>query len=97
MQGFIHVRIPLPVRRLVTMLPSFIVIIAGWEPTRILVLSQVLLSFGIALALVPLLIFTGNRELMGDMVNTRLMHNTGKAIVVVVVALNLYLLVSMIL
>ncbi|MFK8259960.1 Nramp family divalent metal transporter [Erwinia sp. AnSW2-5] len=95
MQGFIRFHIPLLVRRVVTMLPSFIVIMAGWEPTRILVMSQVLLSFGIALALVPLLAFTGNRELMGDMVNSRLMQNIGRAIVVVVVVLNGYLLVSM--
>jgi len=95
MQGFIHFHIPLWVRRVVTMLPSFVVIMLGWDPTQILVMSQVLLSFGIALALVPLLAFTGNRELMGDMVNSRLMQNSGKAIVVVVVALNIYLLVGM--
>lgn len=95
MQGFIHVHIPLLVRRVITMLPSFIVIMAGWEPTRILVMSEVLLSFGIALALVPLLIFTGNRELMGDLVNSRKMQWVGKVIVVIVVALNLYLLVAM--
>ncbi|WNN43224.1 MULTISPECIES: Nramp family divalent metal transporter [Winslowiella] len=95
MQGFIRFHIPLWIRRVVTMLPSFIVIMAGWDPTRILVMSQVLLSFGIALALVPLLAFTGNRELMGDMVNSRLMQNTGKVIVLLVVALNLYLLVGM--
>ena len=96
MQGFIHVRIPLLVRRVVTMLPSFIVILAGWEPTRILVMSQVLLSFGIALALIPLLSFTGNRELMGELVNSRLMQAAGKIIVAIVVALNFYLLISMV-
>lgn len=95
MQGFIHFHIPLWVRRLITMLPSFIVILAGWDPTRILVMSQVLLSFGIALALAPLLAFTGNRELMGDMVNSRLMQNSGRMIVVLVVSLNIYLLVGM--
>lgn len=94
MQGFIRFHIPLWVRRLVTMLPSFIVIMAGWDPTRILVMSQVLLSFGIALALIPLLTFTGNRELMGDLTNTRLMQNAGRLIVVLVIALNLYLLVG---
>ena len=94
MQGFIRFHIPLWVRRLVTMLPSFIVIMAGWDPTRILVMSQVLLSFGIALALVPLLSFTGNRDIMGEMVNSRLMQNAGRAIVVLVVALNAYLLVG---
>jgi manganese transport protein len=60
MQGFIRFHIPLWFRRAVTMLPSFIVILMGLDPTRILVMSQVLLSFGIALALVPLLIFTSN-------------------------------------
>ncbi len=94
MQGFIRFHIPLWVRRLVTILPSFIVIMAGWDPTRILVMSQVLLSFGIALALVPLLSFTGNLDIMGEMVNSRLMQNAGHAIVVLVVALNGYLLVG---
>lgn len=92
MQGFVRVRIPLLVRRVVTMLPSFVVIMIGLDPTRILVLSQVLLSFGIALALVPLLAFTGNRGLMGKMVNTPLIQTLGWSIVAVVVALNLYLL-----
>ena len=95
MQGFIHFHIPLLLRRVITMLPSFLVIMAGWEPTRILVMSQVLLSFGIALALIPLLAFTGNRELMGSMVNSRLMQNTGRLIVVIVLALNAYLLLDM--
>jgi manganese transport protein len=95
MQGFIRFHIPLWVRRTVTMLPSFIVIWAGWDPTRILIFSQVLLSFGIALALIPLLSFTGNREIMGDeMVNSRLMQNAGRLIVLLVVALNIYLLVG---
>jgi manganese transport protein len=95
MQGFIRFHIPLWVRRTVTMLPSFIVIWAGWDPTRILVMSQVLLSFGIALALIPLLAFTGNRELMGDeMVNSRLMQLTGWVIVALVITLNIYLLVG---
>lgn len=95
MQGFIRFTIPLWVRRVVTMMPSFIVIIAGWDPTRILVMSQVVLSFGIALALVPLLSFTGNRQLMGEMVNSALMQNIGRVIVVLVVLLNLWLLYGM--
>ncbi|HGM5490307.1 TPA: Nramp family divalent metal transporter [Serratia fonticola] len=94
MQGFVRFYIPIWVRRVVTMMPSFIVIMLGMDATRILVLSQVLLSFGIALALVPLLAFTGNRELMGDMANSRLIQNLGKLIVLVVVGLNGYLLVS---
>ncbi|MGL5389369.1 MAG: Nramp family divalent metal transporter [Serratia sp. (in: enterobacteria)] len=94
MQGFVRFYIPIWVRRVITMMPSFIVIMLGMDATRILVLSQVLLSFGIALALVPLLAFTGNRELMGEMVNSRLIQNVGKLIVLVVVGLNGYLLVS---
>ncbi|WP_346825792.1 Nramp family divalent metal transporter [Serratia inhibens] len=97
MQGFVRFYIPLWVRRGVTMLPSFIVIMLGMDATRILVLSQVLLSFGIALALVPLLSFTGNRELMGEMVNSRSIQALGKLIVLVVVGLNGYLLVSSVL
>lgn len=94
MQGFIHVRIALWVRRSVTMLPSFVVILCGMDATRILIISQVFLSFGIALALIPLLSFTGNRQLMGDMVNSPVMHNIGRIIVLMVVSLNLYLVIS---
>ena len=94
MQGFIRFHIPLWVRRTVTMLPSFIVILMGLDPTRILVMSQVLLSFGIALALVPLLIFTSDSKLMGDLVNSKRVKQTGWVIVVLVVALNIWLLVG---
>jgi manganese transport protein len=94
MQGFIRFHIPLWFRRAVTMLPSFIVIMLGLDPTRILVMSQVLLSFGIALALVPLLRFTSDANLMGDLVNTRLVKRAGWVIVALVVALNGWLLVG---
>src|SRR5256885_11050411 len=69
MQGFIRRRIPVWVRRLVTMLPALIVIGIGADPSRTLVLSQVVLSFGIPFALIPLVIFTGKREIMGPLVN----------------------------
>lgn len=94
MQGFIHFHIPLWFRRLITMLPSFVVILMGLDPTRILVMSQVLLSFGIALALVPLLIFTSNGALMGDLVNSKNVKIAGWIIVALVVALNGWLLVG---
>ena len=94
MQGFIRFHIPLWFRRLITMLPSFVVILMGLDPTRILVMSQVLLSFGIALALVPLLIFTSSNALMGDLVNSRWVKSTGWVIVLLVVALNGWLLVG---
>ncbi|MGE4800433.1 Nramp family divalent metal transporter [Yersinia hibernica] len=95
MQGFVRFYIPIWLRRSVTMLPSFIVILMGMDATRILVMSQVLLSFGIALALVPLLAFTGNKELMGDMTNSKLIQVLGQLIVLVVIGLNAYLLISL--
>lgn len=95
MQGFVHFNIPLWLRRTVTMLPSFIVILMGLDPTRILVMSQVLLSFGIALALVPLLMFTSNKALMGELVNTTLVRRAGWIIVLLVGGLNLWLLAGM--
>lgn len=94
MQGFVHFHIPLLLLRVITMLPSFVVIMLGLDPTRILVMSQVLLSFGIALALVPLLVFTGNRQLMNELVNTPLIKTLGWLIVAVVVTLNIYLLIG---
>ncbi|MGC6389864.1 Nramp family divalent metal transporter [Ewingella sp. S1.OA.A_B6] len=95
MQGFVKFYIPIWVRRTVTMLPSFIVILMGLDATRILVMSQVLLSFGIALALLPLLAFTGNRDLMGDMVNSKTIQWAGRLIVLIVISLNFYLLIGM--
>jgi manganese transport protein len=94
MQGFIRFHIPLWFRRAVTMLPSFVVIFMGLDPTRILVMSQVLLSFGIALALVPLLRFTSDAKLMGDLVNSLWVKRTGWVIVALVVTLNGWLLVG---
>jgi manganese transport protein len=69
MAGFIRVRIPLLLRRAITMLPAIAVLAAGMSPTGVLVLSQVVLSFGIPLALVPLVMLTGRREVMGMHVN----------------------------
>ena len=60
MQGFLHYHIPVWVRRLITMLPSLVVIAVGLDPTRTLVLSQVVLSFGLPFAIVPLVMFTSN-------------------------------------
>ncbi|AKC60652.1 Nramp family divalent metal transporter [Blochmannia endosymbiont of Camponotus (Colobopsis) obliquus] len=94
MQGFVHFNIPLLLRRVITMLPSFMVILFGINPTHILVTSQVLLSFGIALALVPLLIFTGNVRLMDDMVNSSFIKVLGWSITIIVVILNIYLLIG---
>jgi manganese transport protein len=94
MQGFIHRQIPIFARRAITMIPALIVIGVGFSPTRALVLSQVFLSFGIPFALIPLLFFTGNRTLMGTLVNRRPMMLAAGLVTVVIVALNVYLLMT---
>ncbi|HEY4224182.1 MAG TPA: Nramp family divalent metal transporter [Pseudolysinimonas sp.] len=69
MQGLLHARVPLVARRLVTLIPALIVLALGFDPTRALVLSQVVLSFGIPFALVPLVRYTARRSLLGDATN----------------------------
>ena len=69
MQGFIHRTIPLAIRRGVTMAPALIVLAIGVDPSRALVISQVVLSFGIPFALVPLLLVCRDRNVMGPLVN----------------------------
>ncbi len=92
MQGFLRRHIPVWVRRLVTMLPSLVVIAAGTDPTRTLVISQVLLSFGLPFAIVPLVWFTSRRAIMGELVNRPAVTALAAAIAALVVALNLLLL-----
>jgi manganese transport protein len=92
MQGFLHRQIPIWVRRLVTMLPSLVVITIGLDPTRTLVLSQVVLSFGIPFALVPLILFTRRADLMGVLVNHRLTTAIASAVAGVIILLNVFLL-----
>ncbi len=92
MQGFIHRKIPMWVRRLGTMLPSFIVIGMRLEPTRTLVLSQVVLSFGLPFAIIPLVFFTARRDIMGGLANHRLTTILASLVALVIVALNLFLL-----
>jgi manganese transport protein len=92
MQGFINRRIKLFVRRLITMAPALVVLAIGVNTTDALVVSQVVLSFGIPFALVPLIILTRRRDVMGTMVNRR--HTTVVAGIVaaLIIALNLFLL-----
>lgn len=94
MQGFLHWEIPVWVRRLVTMVPSMIVISIGLDPSRTLVISQVLLSFGLPFAVIPLVIFTSSKKIMGKLVNRKITVFFAWAIAAVIVALNLYLLYS---
>ena len=79
MAGFINVRIPVFVRRAVTMLPALVILAVGVNPTGALVLSQVLLSFGIPFALVPLVVLTGRRDVMGAFANGRLADDRRRA------------------
>ncbi|WP_171027673.1 Nramp family divalent metal transporter [Photobacterium damselae] len=95
MQGFVHFKIPMWVRRSVTMIPSFIVIGLGLDTTQILVMSQVVLSFGIALAIIPLLMFTNSEHLMEEFKNTKTVNILGVVIVTLVLALNGYLMVTL--
>jgi manganese transport protein len=94
MQGFLHRQIPVWIRRLVTMVPSLIVILIGLDPTRTLVISQVVLSFGLPFAIIPLVLFTRRRDLMGVLVNRRLTTIFAAVIAALIVALNIYLLVQ---
>ena len=94
MQGFIHRQIPVTVRRLVTMVPAFVVIAIGVDPSRTLVLSQVVLSFGIPFALIPLVIFTARSDVMGQLVNRRLTTVAASSVTALIVALNIFLLLQ---
>lgn len=92
MQGFIKRRIPLYLRRFITMMPPLVIIALGVNPTKALVISQVVLSFGIAFALIPLIIFTSNRRLMGSLVNHRITTIFAWLVAVLIISLNLFLL-----
>jgi len=95
MQGFLHRQIPIWIRRLVTMIPALVVIALGLDPTRTLVISQVVLSFGLPFALVPLVIFTRRRDVMGGLANHRLTTVLAAAVTAVIIALNLFLISRM--
>jgi manganese transport protein len=92
MQGFIRRQIPVWVRRTVTMIPAFVIVAIGVDPSRTLVLSQVVLSFGIPFALIPLVWFTSRRDVMGALVNSAWTTAVACVIAVVIVGLNIFLL-----
>lgn len=92
MQGFIKKRIPIYLRRAITMIPPLLIIAFGANATKALVWSQVILSFGIAFALIPLIMFTSNKKIMGGLVNHKLTTILGWIVAAIVVALNIYLL-----
>jgi manganese transport protein len=92
MQGFLHRRIAPWIRRLVTMLPSLIVIAIGLDPTRTLVISQVILSFGLPFAVIPLVLFTKRKDLMGSLVNKPITTILASIAATLIVSLNIFLL-----
>jgi manganese transport protein len=92
MQGFIRRRIPLYLRRGLTMLPALVVLALGLPATDSLVISQVVLSFGIPFALVPLIMLTRRADIMGALVNRSVTTVAASGIAVVIIALNSYLL-----
>jgi manganese transport protein len=91
-EGFLDVKFSIFLRRLLTLVPAIIVIASGLDPLRILILSQVVLSFALPFALIPLLMLTGNREVMGAFTNRRVTAWLGWLTVMVIIALNLFLL-----
>ncbi len=94
MQGFIGRTIPLFVRRFVTMLPALVLIAVGIDPFRSLVISQVVLSFGIPFALIPLLLFCRNRSLMGGLVNRPTTTAAAGIVATLIIGLNAYLIAA---
>ncbi|MDE3078399.1 MAG: Nramp family divalent metal transporter [Paracoccaceae bacterium] len=92
MQGFVRFRIPIWLRRVVTMVPAFIVVGLGVNPTWALVLSQVVLSLALPVPMVALVLFTGRRQIMGDYVNSRPLQALAILGTAVIVSLNVVLL-----
>jgi manganese transport protein len=92
LQGYLRRRIPVLVRRALTLAPALAVLAIGVDPTRALVLSQVVLSFGIPFALVPLVLLTRRRDVMGDLVNRPVTTIAASVVAAVIIALNAFLL-----
>jgi manganese transport protein len=92
MQGFIRRRIPLYLRRTLTMLPALIVLGLGLPTTDSLVISQVVLSFGIPFALIPMVILTHRTDVMGALANRRVTTLTAGTIATLIIALNIYII-----
>jgi manganese transport protein len=88
MQGFIQRRIPLLLRRLITLAPALVVLGLGIDPTNALVFSQVILSFGIPFALIPLVLLTRRADVMGELVNRRITTAAASVAATAIVGLN---------
>jgi manganese transport protein len=94
MQGFIRFRIPILVRRLVTMIPAFVVVALGANATNALVISQVVLSIALPLPMISLMIFTSRRDVMGQFVNSRATFIAALVGTIIVLLLNIFLILQ---
>jgi manganese transport protein len=94
-EGFLHIRFPIFLRRLITVIPAIVVIAVGLSPLKIIVLSQAVLSFTLPAALIPLLILTNRAEVMSEFASARRTRIAGWASVAVIVTLNVVLLVQL--
>ena len=92
MEGFLRRRVPVLARRLVTIAPTIGILMAGFDPVRVLILSQVVLTAGLPFALVPLVVLTSRKDIMGALVNRRLTTAVGAVITLAIVALDVVLL-----
>jgi len=90
-----HFHIPVWIRRVVTVIPSIIVILMGLDPTSTLIVSQVVLSFGLPFAVIPLVFFTRKKEIMGALVNKQITTFFAGLAAGLILALNIYLIYSM--
>jgi manganese transport protein len=96
MQGFVNIRIPLWIRRSLTLVPSFVIVaFSDWNLTRVLIWTQVLISFGLPIALIPLMDFTSRRKVMGTFANHPLSCGFGWSLTLLLVVLNVTLIVVM--
>ncbi|HWJ04057.1 MAG TPA: Nramp family divalent metal transporter [Verrucomicrobiae bacterium] len=91
LKGFVGLDIPVYLRKLITIIPAFIILLLGINPMQILLLSQVTLSFALPAAIIPLLILTSRKAVMGEFANSRLTNITGSIIAGIIIALNLVL------
>ena len=96
MGGLLKVRVPLLLRRAITLVPALVILAIGFDPTRALVLSQVVLSFGIPFALIPLVWLASSRKEMGEFVNAPWLRVAGWAAAALITMLNVLLIVLVI-
>ena len=94
-EGFLEIRFPIFLRRFITVIPALIIIALGREPLKILIDSQVLLSFTLPAALIPLLILTNRKSVMGTFASAPRMRIAGWSIATIIVALNVILLTQL--